>query len=167
MLIMTMSWVYKTRNVQRILHDFEGMPWNPNPAGEMVTDAPLPNTTLSHFVNQRLKNTQAKRVFELACDEDDCTIDMALFSPITQVPEDPANRRQVYHFPDEGLSSDQSSSVGRTTEWPLVEQIDSLISIVRENPRQSSENEKIKILVERQGSKFSLILKQRISNYEL
>ena len=37
---------------------------------------------------------------------DDCTIGMALSSPLfTQEREDPASRRQAYHSLDEGLSS--------------------------------------------------------------
>ena len=83
---------------------------------------------------------------------DDYTIGMALSSPLfTQEREDAASRRRAYHSPDEGLSSSQSSSVGHRTGRPVVEaQFDSPISNVRENPRRSSENEQIRILLERQ-----------------
>ena len=68
---------------------------------------------------------------------DDCTIGMALSSPLfTKEREDAASRRHAYHSPDEGLSSSQSSSVGHRTGRPVADQFDSLISNVRENPRR-------------------------------
>ena len=82
---------------------------------------------------------------------DDYTIGRALSSPLfTQEREGPASRRRAYHSPDEGLSSSQSSSVGHRTGRPVVDHFDSLISNVRENPRRSTENEQIRILLERQ-----------------
>ena len=80
---------------------------------------------------------------------DDYTIGMALSSPLfTQEREDAASRRQAYHSPDEGLSSSQSSSVGHVgTGRPVF---GSLIPNVRENPCRDSENEQIRILLERQ-----------------
>ena len=83
---------------------------------------------------------------------DDVTIGIALSSPLfTQEREDDASRRRAYHSHDEGLSSSQSSSsVRHRTGRPLVEQFVSPISNVRENPRHSSENEQIRILLERQ-----------------
>ena len=84
-------------------------------------------------------------------EHDDYTIVMALSSPLfTQEREDAASRRRAYHSHDEGLSSSQSSSVCRITRRLVVEQFDSQISNVRENPRRSSENEQIRILPERQ-----------------
>ena len=72
----------------------------------------------------------------------DCTISRALSSPLfTQEREDPASRRQTYHSPEESLLSSQSLSVGH---------VDSLISNVRENPCRDSENEPIKILLDRE-----------------
>ena len=83
---------------------------------------------------------------------DDYTIGMALSSSplFTQEREGAACRRRPYHSHDEGLSSGQSSSVGHRTARPVVEQFDSLISNIRENLRRSSENEQIRILLERQ-----------------
>ena len=93
---------------------------------------------------------------------DDVTISIALSSPLfTQEREDAASRRRAYHSHDEGLSSSQSSSV---TERPVVEQFDSLIPNVRENPRRSTENEQIRILLERQKRRFSLIIEKRFRN---
>ena len=93
-----------------------------------------------------------------SCDAelDDETIEKALSSPLfTQEREDDASRRRADHSHDEGLSScEPLSSVGQRTVRPVVEQFDfdSQISNVRDNPRHtySSENEQIRILLERQ-----------------
>ena len=45
-----------------------------------------------------------------------------------------------------------------------VDEFGSLISNVRENPHLSSEHEQIRILLERQKSRFSLIVQQRFRN---
>ena len=82
---------------------------------------------------------------------DDYTIGVALSSPLfTQEREDAASRRRANHSLDEGLSSSHSSSVGHRTGRLVADQFDSLNSNVRENPRRSSENEQIRILLERQ-----------------
>ena len=83
---------------------------------------------------------------------DDCTIGMALSSPLfTQEREDDASRRRAYHSSEESLLSSQSLFVVHVrTVRPVVEQFDSQISNVRKNPRRSSENEQIRILLERQ-----------------
>ena len=83
---------------------------------------------------------------------DDVTIGKALSSPLfTQEREDDACRRRAYHSQEEGLSSSLSSSVGYVrTGRPVADQFGSLISNVRENPRRGSENEQIRILLERQ-----------------
>ena len=85
-------------------------------------------------------------------DLDDYTIGRALSSPLfTQEREEPAGHRQAYHSLEESLLSSQSSSVGHVkTGRPVSDQFGSLISNVRENPRRDSENEQIRILLERQ-----------------
>ena len=97
---------------------------------------------------------------------DDYTIGMALSSPLfTQEREDAANRRQAYHSPEEGLSSSQSSSVGHVrTGRPVADQFDSLISNVRENP--CSENEQIRILLERQREQILADCRAEIQKHE-
>ena len=98
---------------------------------------------------------------------DDYTIGMALSSPLfTQEREDAASRRRAYHSPDEGLSSSQSSSVGHRTGRPVVEQFDSQFSNVRENPRRSSENEQIRILLERQREQILADCQAEIQKHE-
>ena len=74
--------------------------------------------------------------------------------------------RRAYHSPDEGLSSSQSSSVGHRTGRPVVEQFDSLIPNVRENPRHSSENEQTRILLERQRKQILADCQAEIQKHE-
>ena len=93
---------------------------------------------------------------------------MALSSPLfIQDREDAASRGQAYHSPDEGLSSSQSSSVGHDRTGRLVaDQFDSLISNVRENPRRGSENERIRILLERQKEQILADCRAEIQKHE-
>ena len=92
---------------------------------------------------------------------DDVTIGMALSSPLfTQEREDDASRRRAYHSHDEG------SSVGHRTGRPVVEQSDSQISNVRENPRHSSENEQIRILLERRREQILADCRAEIQKHE-
>ena len=67
---------------------------------------------------------------------DDYTIGRALSSPLfPQEREDPANRRQAYHSPEESLLSSHSLSVGHVrTGGPVSDEFGSLISNVREKP---------------------------------
>ena len=98
---------------------------------------------------------------------DDDTIGIALSSPLfTQEREDAASRRHAYHSPDEGLSSSQSSSVGQRTGRPVQAQFDSLILNVRENPCRSSENEQIRILLERQREQILADCQAEIQKHE-
>ena len=98
---------------------------------------------------------------------DDCTIGMALSSPLfTQEREDDASRRRAYHSQDEGLSSSQSSSVGHRTERPVVEQFDSQTRNVREIPNHSSENEQIRILLERHREQILADCQAEIRKHE-
>ena len=84
----------------------------------------------------------------------------------TQEREYDASRRRADHSYDEGLSSSQSSSVGQRTGRPVVEQFDSQISNVRENPRRSSEDEQIKILLERQREQILADCQAEIRKHE-
>ena len=98
---------------------------------------------------------------------DDYTIGRALSSPLfTQEREDAASRRQAYHSLDERLSSSQPSSVGHRTGRPVGDQFDSLNSNVRENPRRSSENEQIRILLERQRKQILADCQAEIEKHE-
>ena len=91
---------------------------------------------------------------------------MALSSPFTQEREDDASRRRAYQSQDEGLSSSQSSSVGHRTVRPVVEQLDSQIPNVRENPRHSSQKEQIRILLERQREQILAACQAEIRKHD-
>ena len=64
--------------------------------------------------------------------------------------EDPASRRQAYHSPEERLLSSQLLSVGHVRTGRPVDEFSSLLSNARDNPCRDSENEQIRILLERQ-----------------
>ena len=77
------------------------------------------------------------------------------------------SRRQAYHSLDAGLSSSQSASVGHVrTRRPVLEQFDSLISNVRGNPRHSSGNEQIRILLDRQREQILADCQAEILKHE-
>ena len=99
---------------------------------------------------------------------DDYSIGRALSSPLfTQEREDSASRRQAYHSPDESLLSSQSLSVGHDrTGRPVSDEFGSLISNVRENPRRDSENEQIRILLERQQEQILADYRAEIQKHE-
>ena len=76
----------------------------------------------------------------------------ALSSPLfAQEREEPAGRGQAYHSHEESLLSSQSLSVGHVRTGRLVNEFGSLCSSVRENSCRDSENEQIRILLERQN----------------
>ena len=106
--------------------------------------------TTEIFIQESSSDSRPSNLHDLEID--DYTIGKALSSPLfTQEREDPASRRQAYHTPDESLLSCQSLSVGHVrTVRPVSDEFASLISNVRENPRSDSENEQIRILLERQ-----------------
>ena len=98
---------------------------------------------------------------------DDGTIGIALSSPLfTLEREDDASRRRAFHSQDESLLSSQSSSVGHRTVRPVVEQFDSQIPNVRENPRHSSESEQIRILLEWQREQILADFRAEIRKHE-
>ena len=74
----------------------------------------------------------------------------------TQEREEPAGRRQAFTLPkkvfEKSFLSSQSLSVGHVirTGGPVSDEFGTLISNVRENPSRNSENEQIRILLERQ-----------------
>ena len=98
---------------------------------------------------------------------DDETIGRALFSPLfTQEREEPAGRRQAYHSPEESLLSSQSLSVGRARTERPVHELSSLSSSVREHPCRDSENERIRILLERQKEQILADFRAEIHKHE-
>ena len=82
---------------------------------------------------------------------DDCTIGMALSSPLfIQERQDAESRRRVYHSHDERLSSSQSSSVGHRTGRPLWNSLTHWSQTSVKIRVAAQKNEQIRILLERQ-----------------
>ena len=106
--------------------------------------------TTEIFLQEQSSDTRHSHLHD--AEIDDYTIGRALSSPLfTQEREEPVGRRQAYHSLDESVLSSQSLSVGHVRTGRLVsDEFGSLISNVRENPCRDSENEQIRILLERQ-----------------
>ena len=86
---------------------------------------------------------------------DDETIGKALSSPLfIQEREEPADRRRAYHSHEESMLPAQSLSVGHVRTVRPVNDLGSLSSSVRENPCRDSENQQIRILLERQSEQI-------------
>ena len=106
--------------------------------------------TTEIFIQESSSDSRLSNLHDLEIDE--YTIGRVLSSPLfTQEQEDPASRRQAHQSLEESLLSSQSLSVGHVRTGRLVsDEFGSLISNVRENPRRDSENEQIRVLLERQ-----------------
>ena len=135
------------------------------------------NSQPNFFDNDHISETTEIFIQEFSSDSrpsnlhdveyDDYTIGMALSSPLfTQEREDAASRRQAYHSPDESLLSSQSLSVGHVRTERLVNEFGSLSSNVRENPCRGSENEQIRILLERQREHILADYQAEIQKHE-
>ena len=97
----------------------------------------------------------------------DETIGRALSSPLfTQEREDPASRRQAYHSPEESLLSSQSLSVCHVRTVRPVHELSSLSSSSRQKPSRDSENEQIRILLERQKEQILAGCRAEIHKHE-
>ena len=131
-------------------------------SGPLVNNNPLTSYEPKFFDDYHFSETTENFIQESSSDSrpsnlhdseiSDCTIGKALSSPLfTQDREEPAGRRQAYHSPEESLLSSQSLSVGHVRTGRPVNEFDSIISNVRENPCRDSENEQIRILLERQN----------------
>ena len=92
----------------------------------------------------------------------------ALSSPLfTQEREEPAGRRQNYHtLLKKVLLSSQSLSVVYVRTVRPVDEFGLLMSYVRENPCRDSENEQIRMLLERQKEHFLARCRAEIQKYE-
>ena len=131
-------------------------------AGHEPNDLDISETT-DIFIQETSSDSRPSNLHDL--EFDDYTIGMALSSSLfTEEREDPASPRQAYHSLDEGLSSSQSSSVGHVrTRRPVF---GSPIPNVRENPCRDSENEQIRILLERQKEQILADYREEIQKHE-
>ena len=130
----------------------------------------MTNSTTSEtteiFIQESSSDSRPSNFHDLEID--DYTIIRALSSPLfTQEREEPAGRRQAYHSPEESLLSSQLLSVGHVrTGRPVSDEFGSLISNVGENPRGDSENEQIRILLERQNEQILAEVRTEIQKHE-
>ena len=122
--------------------------------------------TTELFIQESSSDSRPSNLHDLEID--DYTIGKALSSPLfTQEREDPASRRQAYHSPDESLLPSQSWSVCHVrTVRPVSDEFGSLRSSVRENPCRDSENEQIRILLERQKEQILADYRAEIQKHE-
>ena len=98
---------------------------------------------------------------------DDYIIGMALSSPqFTQEREEPAGRRRAYHSHEESLLPAQSMSVCHARTGRPVHELSSLSSRSREKPSRDSENERIRILFERQKEQILADCQAEIQKHE-
>ena len=105
--------------------------------------------TTAIFLQESSSDTRPSYLHDAEISDD--TIGRALSSPLlTQEREEPAGRRQAYHSLEESLLPSQSLSVSQVRTCRPVHELSSLSLTVRENPSRDSENEKIRILLERQ-----------------
>ena len=130
-------------------------------SGPLVNNAPLTGYEPNFFDDYHFSETTEIFIQESSSDTwpsylhdseiSDDTIGRALSSPLfTQEREEPAGRRQAYHSPEESLLSSQSLSVGCVRTGRPVDELGSPSLSARENPCRDSENEQIRILLERQ-----------------
>ena len=105
--------------------------------------------TTEIFIQESSNDTRPPYLHESEISDD--TIGRTVFSPlITQEREEPADRRQAYHSFEESLLPAQSLSVCHARTGRPVHELSSLSSRSREKPSRDSENEQIRILLERQ-----------------
>ena len=146
-------------------------------SGLLVNNAPLtgyePNIfdeshsseTTEIFLQEQSSDTMPSYLHDAEISDD--TIGRALSSPLcTKEREDAASRRQAYHSPEESLLSSQSLSVGHVRTGRLVNEFGSLSTSVRENPCRDSENEQIRILLERQKEQILADCRPESQKYE-
>ena len=121
--------------------------------------------TTEPYIQESSNDSRPSNLHDL--DVDDFTIGRALSSPLfTQEREDDASRRRAQHSLDESSLSSQSLSVGKVITWRRVDEFDSLISNVRENPCRDSGDEQIRILLERQKEQILADCRAEIQKHE-
>ena len=145
-------------------------------SGPLANNAPLtgsePNLfddfhyseTTEIYLQEQSSDTMPSYLHDAELSDD--TFGRALSSPLfTQEREEPADRRQAYHFFEESLLPSQSLSVCQVRTGRPIHDLSSLGSSSREKPSCDSENEQIRIRLQQQKkSKFSLIVEQRFRN---
>ena len=135
-------------------------------SGPLANNAPLtgyePNffdyfhfsETTEIFLQEPSSDTRPSCLHDAEISDD--TIGRALSSPLfIQEREEPAGRRQAYHSLEQSSLPSQSLSVCHVRTGRPVHELSSLSSSISENPSRDSENEQIRILLERQKEQNS------------
>ena len=121
--------------------------------------------TVDIFLQESSSDSRPSYLHDAEISDD--TIGRALSSPMfTQERQDPAGRRQAYHSLEESLLPSQSLSVGHVRTGRPVNELSSLGSSIRENPSRDSENEQIRILLERQKERILADYRAEIDRHE-
>ena len=146
-------------------------------SGPFANNAPLtgyePNFFDDNTTQRPLKFSSgvvprhSRRSYLRDAEVSDDTIGRALSSPLfTQERQEPAGRRQAHHSLQESLLPSQSLSVCRVRTGRPVHELSSLSSSIRENPSRDSENEQIRILLERQREQILADCQAEIRKHE-
>ena len=146
-------------------------------SGPLAENAPLtgyePNIlddfhyseTTEIFFHGQSSDTLPSYLFDTELSDE--TIGRALSSPLfIQEREEPADRRQAYHSFEESLLPSQSLSVCHARTGRPVHELSSLGSRSREKPSRDSENEQIRILLERQKEQILADFRAEIHKHE-
>ena len=146
-------------------------------SGPLANSAPLtgyePNffddfhdsETTEIFLQEQSSDTMPSYLHDAEISDD--TIGRALSSPLfIQEREEPADRRQAYHSFEESLLPSQSLSVCHARTGRPVHELSSLSSRSREKPSRDSENERIRILLERQKEQILADVRTEIQKHE-
>ena len=105
--------------------------------------------TTEIFLQEQSSDTTPSYLHDAEISDD--IIDRALSSPLfIQEREEPADRRQAYHSFEERLLPSQSLSVCHVRTGRPVYELSSPSSSSKKKPSRDSENEHIRILLERQ-----------------
>ena len=133
--------------------------WSTTPLSQVVSPTSLTTSTTQRLVKS------SSYLFDTELDDE--TIGRALSSPLfIQEREEPADRRQAYHSFEERLLPAQSLSVCHAETGRPVHELSSLSSRSREEPSRDSENEQIRILLERQEEQILADFRAEIHKHE-
>ena len=121
--------------------------------------------TTEIFLQEQSSDTMPSHLHDAEISDD--TIGRALSSPLfIQEREEPADRRQAYHSFEESLLPSQSLSFCHVGTGRPVHELSSLSSRSREKPSRDSENERIRILLERQKEQILTDCRAEIQKHE-
>ena len=132
---------------------------------EILDDYHISETT-EIFIQESSSDSRPSNLRDLEIS--DYTIGRALSSPLfTQERDYRASRRQACHSPEKSSLPSQSLSVGHVrTGRPVSDEYGSPISNAREHPCRDSENEQIRILLERQKEQTLADYRAEIQKHE-